>query len=142
MGLDQLTERLNMLCGAYPREVGRVAALLSLRGEAAILLCLANADGPLLSGELTERCGLSTGRVANLLRQLEGKGLVARRQDDQDHRRVLVSLTKEGEDEAGQQLRDVGTVRHELLTHLGEEDACELLRLLERCLAFCGGETT
>ncbi len=137
MDLDELTERMGTLCGTRLDEVTRAGGLFSLRGEPAILLCLARADEALLSGELTEQCGLSTGRVANLLRQLEGKGLVVRRGDEEDRRKIYVSLTEAGYMEARRQQERIVSRRKALLSYLGEGDANEFVRLLERCLDFC-----
>lgn len=137
MDLDELTERMGTLCGTRLDEVTRASGLFSLRGEPVILLCLAHADEALLSGELTERCGLSTGRVANLLRQLEAKGLIVRSGDEEDRRKTYVSLTEAGSREARRQGERIASQRKALLSYLGEHDAYEFVRLLERCLDFC-----
>ena len=67
------------------------------RGETGVLLYLYHISRPLFPGELTEKLGLTTGRIANILRALEAEGLVQRMPDGQDKRRVQVSLTRQGE---------------------------------------------
>lgn len=138
MGIDELTERMGMLCGTRLDEAGHMADLLHSRGETVMLLCLSRAEGALLSGELADKSGLSTGRTANLLRQLEAKGLVLRRRDEVDRRKTYVWLTDAGTDEAERQQRALEQSRKELLRYLGEDDAREFVRLLDRCLRFCG----
>ena len=137
MGIEDQTERIGMLCGTHVNEMGHVVDLFMLRGESAVLSCLARADEPLLSGELADRCNLSTGRMANLLRQLEGKGLLSRQHGDDDRRKTYVQLTEAGRVEADMQLQDIFEARKSLLSYLGEQDGNELLRLLERCLDYC-----
>jgi DNA-binding MarR family transcriptional regulator len=137
MGIDELTNRMGTLCALHQNEMDKVIDLLSLHGEPVVLACLSQADDTPLSGELAEKCGLSTGRVANLLRQLEGKGLVARRHDESDRRKTYVQLTDAGRAEALHQLDVIRQARSALLAYLGESDADEFVRLLERCLAFC-----
>lgn len=51
--------------------------------------------------ELGRRLQLDSGTLTPLLKRLEAQGLVRRRRDDRDERRVLVSLT-----EAGDRLQD------------------------------------
>jgi DNA-binding MarR family transcriptional regulator len=57
-----------------------------------------SASGPLTVGEQAEHLGLRRNSVSELLRRLEGKGLVARVRDERDERRVLVWLTEAGRD--------------------------------------------
>ncbi len=60
------------------------------------LLALWGAEDPLSVGELGERLRLDSGTLTPLLKRLEAAGLVVRRRDEADERRVLVSLTDEG----------------------------------------------
>ena len=47
-------------------------------------------------GELGERLRLDSGTLTPLLKRLESAGLVVRRRDARDERRVLIELTDEG----------------------------------------------
>ena len=49
--------------------------------------------GPLTAGRLAEESGLTTGAVTFILDRLEEAGMVARRRDTEDRRRVWVELT-------------------------------------------------
>ena len=108
------------------------------KGEAGVLLCLHQQGDSMLSGELMERMGLTTGRIANILKQMEQKGLIARCHDSGDRRRVYVSLTELGASCAEERLRQMNEAHVRILQNLGEEDAKELVRLMERCLDFIG----
>lgn len=60
------------------------------------LLVLWEADGPVSVGALGGRLHLDSGTLTPLLKRLEQQGLVTRRRDPADERRVLVELTAAG----------------------------------------------
>ena len=62
------------------------------------LLALWEADGPLSVRELGTRLHLDSGTLTPLLKRLESAGLVTRSRDQLDERRVLVSVTRQGQD--------------------------------------------
>jgi MarR family transcriptional regulator, organic hydroperoxide resistance regulator len=93
----------NQLCFLFHR-IGRdltavYRPLLSQLGltypQYLVMLVLWERDG-LGVGEIGERVCLDSGTLSPLLRRLEGAGLVQRRREASDERRVTVSLTAEG----------------------------------------------
>ncbi len=56
-------------------------------------LDLLGREGPMTAGQLAEESGLTTGAVTFLLDRLEEAGMVLRRRDAEDRRRVWVDLT-------------------------------------------------
>ena len=54
-------------------------------------------DSPRSVGELGAKVGMDTGTITPLLKRLEQSGMVSRRRDAADDRRVLVELTPTGE---------------------------------------------
>jgi DNA-binding MarR family transcriptional regulator len=60
-----------------------------------VMLLLWETDG-LGVGDLGERLYLDSGTLTPLLKRMEGAGLLTRQRDQQDERRVIVSLTAEG----------------------------------------------
>ena len=90
--------------------------------------------GEALAGDLARGMGLTSGRIANILKQLESKNYVVRSSGEKDRRKVYVALTEEGrthiEDVYQGNLRDIETY----LEKLGEEDAKEYIRILGRLL--------
>ncbi len=51
--------------------------------------------GPMTAGRLAEESGLTTGAVTFILDRLEGAGMVTRRRDTEDRRRVWVEIVPE-----------------------------------------------
>ena len=128
--------KLRELVVHSPKAYARLAKLLSETGEEGVLSCLLHSSGSMLPGELAARLDLTSGRIANILRSLESKGLVQRESVDRDGRKMRVFLSEDGKSYAAQQ--EVSTISQQqaLMEYLGEEDAGEMLRLLEKCLRF------
>lgn len=53
--------------------------------------------GPQPVGDISRRLILNTNTLTPLLKRLEGQGLIRRRRDDSDERKVVVSLTDQGD---------------------------------------------
>lgn len=53
-------------------------------------------EGDLAVGEIGAHLGLDSSTLTPLLKRLENAGLVARRRDTKDERRVIISLTEDG----------------------------------------------
>lgn len=130
-----LAEQVTQLCLERFRALYRLSEAVLPKGEDGALLCLREGGRPMLSGELVDRLGLTTGRVANILRQLEQKGLVRRAQDCDDRRRVHVALTDDGQARADERYAALVNAHCDLMDGLGEADSREAARLLERSLA-------
>src|SRR5260370_42054272 len=73
---------LDKLGVRYPQSLGRVA--LWERGSQGV-------------GHLASTLGMDFGTLSPMLKRIEKKGLVVRRRDPADERRVLVSLTPKGQ---------------------------------------------
>ena len=140
MDYAALAERMSQAHCAHLRELYCLSEHLVCHGEDGMLLCLWGQEGPLLSGELMEKMGLTTGRVANLLRQMENKGLVRRWQDREDRRRVYVGLTDEGCARAEARYAEMTESHRKVLEALGEEKALEVLRVIEEYLSLMPGD--
>jgi DNA-binding MarR family transcriptional regulator len=81
-------------------------------------------------GDLGSQVGMDTGTITPLLKRLEQAGLVTRRRDTKDERRVMVDLTA-----AGSALRDaIAAVPEQIQTACGVSDAraTELHRMLDQ----------
>ena len=76
------------------------AALLAETGltypQYLTLLALWGASEPMTVGELGTRLQLDSGTLTPLLKRLEARGVVVRRRDRADERRVLVEVTEDG----------------------------------------------
>lgn len=115
-----------------------IADCIAARGEAQILLMLAHRNEAVCAGELTEHVGLTSGRVANILKQLERKGYIERTPGTDDRRKVLVCLTEDGQQYAKHVYRKELDGYAWLLRVLGEADAREFMRLLKQGVNLLG----
>ena len=70
----------------------------SMHGEHVMLSYLSHHDGIGIPSEISSELGVSTARIAATLNSLETKGLITRRIDEQDRRRILVELTALGKE--------------------------------------------
>jgi DNA-binding MarR family transcriptional regulator len=66
------------------------------KGELFALRYLEKTSEALSAGDLSEALSMSSARVAALLRSLEQKGMIERRNDAQDRRKVIVTITDHG----------------------------------------------
>ena len=78
--------------------------------------------------------GVSSARIAALLKHLEQKGFIQRRADEFDERRVNVSLTDTGRELINERRREAIERVAAALRSLGEEDAHEYVRLQQKML--------
>ena len=94
-------------------------------GIRAILKYLSESSDHATAGELSKALGVSTARVAVLLKKMVVKGLLEKQSDPSDGRLVVIRLSKLGKDTAEQ-------LRHELYAQLGTLiDEIGMERMLE-----------
>lgn len=136
MNYTQLATQLLMDCQDMHSVKADPPPLLRLTevfvGKTGVLTLLFRHTRPMLAGELASTLGLSTGRMASILKGLEGNGLVHRVSVPGDKRRVSVSLTPEGIQWAQGLYEHALAQVSRLLEDLGESDARDLLRLIEK----------
>lgn len=109
----------------------------SLHGEMFALHYLDTTGKDVLPSELTKKMHVSSARTAATLKSLEEKGWITRRLDDRDKRKVLVSLTEEGKEEAKKNHEHMIEKISQMLEALGEEDARHLVRIMGRLKEMC-----
>ena len=123
---------------AVTRRYGELLAEVQLTyPQYLTLLALWESEEPPSVGQLGERLRLDSGTLTPLLKRLESAGLVVRRRDVSDERRVLIELTDEG-----WALRErVAHVPKELFASLdfSPNEATQLRRLLGKVLESVGG---
>ena len=108
----------------------------STKGEMALLRTLMESTHELTPSQLAESSMVSSARVANILRALEEKGLVAREHSQADRRVVLVSLTDEGRKFCRNKRHEFDALIVSYLKALGPEDAESLVRIVRRTQDF------
>lgn len=137
---ENLGEELyNLLAELLNRKINRTVQD-SIRGEYGVLRYLMYVQNHVSAGVLTEQLHVVPGRMTDILTSLEEKGLIQRRKDEKDRRRVVVSLTKEGQAEAQKMRAYIREEYRGLFEILGKKDTEELIRLLKIVLAYPGGD--
>lgn len=91
--VDALAEQLRVNASRLVRTSGRSETLPP--GESAVLATL-DREGPQSIAQLAEQRGVRHQTAAKIVAQLEGAGLVAKRNHPDDARMVLVRLTRSG----------------------------------------------
>ena len=104
----------------------------SLHGEQFVLTYVAHHDGSVIPSDISAEMGISTARIAAALGSLESKGLITRRIDEKDRRRILVELTSAGREKEAEHTKEIKRVIMRMLENLGEADAIEFLRILKK----------
>jgi DNA-binding MarR family transcriptional regulator len=95
---QQLRAEITGYLGAASDFDERLAKKLKLGRSDMRCLDLIARDGPLTAGHLAEESGLTTGAVTFILDRLEAAGMVARRRDTEDRRRVWVEIVPEAQE--------------------------------------------
>lgn len=110
-------------------------------GEFFALSLLLLRDEPSCPSELSRSMGVSSARIAALLKHLEQKGWISRSADEHDERRVNVLLTDAGRELINSRRRDAIERVSAALRELGEEDAHEYVRLQQKMLDALSEDT-
>ncbi len=136
MDVDYLaTELLNSLSILNTEQIlNRLK--LTYKGENVILALLVEFGGSGTPGNLCKRVDFTAARLSAIIKSLESKGLVERIQNKDDKRSTIVAMTSQGYDYFSalqvEVLRNALTV----IKNLGEEDAEEFLRIINRLIVI------
>jgi MarR family transcriptional regulator, organic hydroperoxide resistance regulator len=125
---DKLLQELYVINKARPQRKFNDC----MRGEGIVLQYVIFHEEPVQPSDISSFMNISTARIAAALGNLERKGLVTRRIDPSDRRRILVELTQEGKQLAEAQRRGMQAHFTWLTESLGETDATELVRIVGR----------
>lgn len=107
----------------------------SLKGLGAVMRELDAAQAPLAPSELAQRTCVTDARIANILRVLQERGLVERKQSETDRRRAEISLTAKGKEECAKGMRDLERAVANFLTKMGEDDSRQLVYCMGRVVS-------
>ena len=108
----------------------------AVRGEMAVLRLLMRETKPMTAGELSKQLRMTTPRIAAVLSSLEKKGMIHRKTDAGDKRRIQVTLTEQGSTFCLQKKEQVISKITLLLSQLGSEDAGHFVRIMKRIQEF------
>ncbi len=104
------------------------------RGMIVILRVLYESKEEVVAGELARRLNVSTARVASALNVLEKKGYVTRCCSKTDGRKVVVRLTKEGEQAFLDRKALVLSRLQPMIDKLNDEECVTLLTLINKLI--------
>ena len=104
----------------------------SMHGEHFMLFYISMRKGSIIPSEISNEMGITSARIAAALNSLEAKGLITRRIDTEDRRRILVDLTEAGREHVKEHRDAIMKITIDMLQYLGEEDATELIRIMKR----------
>ncbi|MER7846350.1 MarR family transcriptional regulator [Kitasatospora sp. NPDC096077] len=89
-------------------------------------------DGPVTTGRIAELTGLTSGSATRLVDRLEKAGLVVRRRDETDRRRVLVAVLPEALERFGEVWRALSVDWVAMYAEDSEDQLDFLLRHMSR----------
>lgn len=136
MSLDVLALEFTDMQLKYSKEISAFLDRASAFGQDRILIYLYKENDHILVGDLTNELQMSTGRIANILKELERKGYILRIQQREDKRKYEVCLTKSGKNYSRELYADMVANHRALMEQLGETDGERFLKLSEKVLRF------
>lgn len=109
-----------------------------IKGETGekFIICYLALHEKVLPGKIAQQMNTTTAHVAKLLRGLDARGCINRTLDVNDRRRILVSLTDKGREEANQYAEGRLDFIESVFRRLGEEDATAYTRITKKLLAL------
>lgn len=110
----------------------------SSRGSGFVLFYLMKANHQVLAGELARELGVSTARIAVLLKTMEKNGLIERSHSTSDARHTVVRFTQAGQDTAEQIKERIIENTMLLLDQIGKEELEEFIRISNRIREVLG----
>lgn len=109
-----------------------VSAKLGLGASDSQFMTLLQSYGPLTPRQLSERTGLTSGTVTGVIDRLESLGLITRRPDPTDRRKVLVTPSLEAiQEQLAPLYAEQGRRMHSMLSTRSDDD----LRVISTFLA-------
>ena len=75
---------------------------------------------------------VSSARIANTLNSLEKKGLIKRNKSEEDKRKIIISITKNGRTTIEKHREKVERYLRKMVETLGEKDSLEFIRIVKR----------
>ena len=99
------------------------------------VLSILSKNGPMAQKDLLEMLMIQPGSLSELLSKLEEKGLLNRKEDENDRRKVILTLTEEGQNAvAGSAGESDQEGEKDLFAVLNEEEKNSLKSLLKKLL--------
>ena len=98
-------------------------------GIGAVLRLLYMEEKPVTAGKISDTLGISTARVAVLLRKMESKGLIIKEKNPLDARVTIVSLTDMGTEMIKDAWKEIQEQMGKIIDTVGEERLLEYIEI-------------
>lgn len=133
--MTDFSETEKLLAASFASKNGR--ALIELleagyRGSFVTLRILAENGNRMTAGELAKKTGVTTARVAAILKSLSKKNYVVRVRSENDGRSVVVTLTPEGLRALKQRRQEVHSFMESLLKKLSDGEKETFVKLFTK----------
>lgn len=135
--LEEALQQFLMRCmsSAEAQGIDRLVELELSISQAKTVFVLAQASGPLPIHAIAEHIRLSVAATGRNIDQLVKMGLVERKEDENDRRVKLVTITKAGHEVADQHLEARRTALRAMVSRLSSDEASRLHDALQPILA-------
>lgn len=104
------------------------------KGMYVLLRLVHESDNQITAGDLAKLMNVSTARIARALNTLENKKFIIRNKDTYDARKVIISLTNDGEKALKERNIQVTTMIGPMFNQLTKEEINNLFFLLKKLL--------
>lgn len=105
------------------------------KGMYVILRLVQESNNHIVAGELAKLMNVSTARIARALNTLENKKFIIRIKDNSDARKVIISLTNEGEKALIKRNAQVADIIGPMFNQLTKDEINNLFFLLKKLLS-------
>lgn len=113
---------------------------LSLKGEDLFICVLVQLGGVSTPGQIGEYVEYTPARLSAVLKSLESKGLITKRQDELDKRFSIIEITDKGLEYERELEKEVIGNSLFIVEKLGEKDSAEFLRIVKRLVKIANSE--
>ena len=114
-------------------EIGKVRDII--QGEFCVLAFLDSCAEDVAAVEIAENVSLTRPRITQIVSSLEERGLVKRTKDDDDKRRVNITITEAGREHVAAQRRIATDILKDFLSWIGE-DRKTFIGILEQTYTY------
>lgn len=99
------------------------------RGMVFVMGCLYREKGEITFNELSKKIDVSTARTTKLLQKLVAKGYINKRQDENDKRKIIISLTDRGNEIAKSIEKNFYETISDVIDYIGVEDINKFIEI-------------
>ena len=102
------------------------------QGDSFVLNYLYTHNGNAYPKEISDAMAVSTARIAKILGDLDSQGMISRKCDDKDNRKVIIVLTSKGVEKVAELRKNAIKKLEVVLSALDEEEIEEFMRIRKK----------